>query len=54
MSFTNGSEGYSWKFLLVVLIESGSLSVALSHDETAGGIASSVISTIYATVAIKL
>lgn len=37
-----------------LMIESGSLSVALSHDETAGGIASSVISTIYATVAIKL
>ena len=54
MSFTNGSEGYSWKFLLVVLIESGSLSVALSLEETAGGVTGRVTSTVYTTMAIKL
>ena len=34
-----------------LIIESGSLSVALSLEETAGGVARSVTSTVYATMA---
>ena len=37
-----------------MIIESGSLSVALSPEETAGGVAGSVTSTVYATMAIKV
>ena len=34
-----------------LIIESGSLSVALSPEESAGGVAGSVTSTVYATMA---
>ena len=39
---------------LLLIIESGSLSVALSPEESAGGVAGSVTSTVYATTATKL
>ena len=38
----------------LLIIESGGLSVALSPEETAGGVAGSVTSTVYTTTAIKL
>ena len=41
-------------FTSPLIIESGSLSVALSPEETAGGVAGSVTSTVYTTTAIKL
>ena len=41
-------------FTSPLIIESGSLSVALSPEETAGGVAGSVTSTVYTTMAIKL
>ena len=41
-------------FTSPLIIERGSLSVALSPEETAGGVAGSVTSTVYATTAIKL
>ncbi len=37
-----------------VIIESGSLNVALSPEEIAGGVAGSVTSTVYDAMAIKL
>ena len=37
-----------------LIIESGSLSVALSPEETAGGVAGSATSTVYTILAIKL
>ena len=37
-----------------LIIESGSLSVALSPEETAGGVAGSATSTVYTIMAIKL
>ena len=37
-----------------LIIESGSLSVALSPEETAGGVAGSASSTVYTIMAIKL
>ena len=37
-----------------LIIESGSLSVALSPEETAGGVAGSATSAVYAIMAIKL
>ena len=41
-------------FMSPLIIERGSLSVALSPEETAGGVAGSVTSTVYDAMAIKL
>ena len=44
--------GVRQRVLPPLIIESGSLSVALSPEETAGGVAGIVTSTVYTTMAI--
>ena len=44
----------SQKKISIYVVESGSLSVALSPEETAGGVAGSATSTVYTIMAIKL